>query len=399
MSTPAAASAPKTENEFFKALADSNVIDTFLYEYAETNECNFADAAYPQWDISIGQVPREISEFIELETPDKDGEAYDDLGSLDVHIEDSTEDHGEDGGASSQVLLITEPIPADAYDNFQMPWPYRFMASGTISWPSYCDDESDGWFNGQIALIPDDADLMGKLEAEHHDAVAKEIHSQFAEKVRQILRMRPQDVLLCGKEIEALNRSYARALKPAEEKDGQPEPRVKITSESATTAGQDPYSIIAAQVAKLKALPVGETAYLNMEGDYHEMCQDIASAVQAQVDGFAYVSGVWGVGGIPDAREVILVINPELDDQKDGAMSINDEGKITWRPRHNQSYVFQSETDQIIASSDPWRLIEDLLGLGASERWSNLAQRLSIAPKLTKVSERMIISEIEFERQ
>ena len=136
-----------------------------------------------------------------------------------------------------------------------------------------------------------------------------------------------------------------------------------------------------------------------MAGEYETLCREIAANVQNQINGAGYVSGVWGVGGVPGACEVVLVINEHLDDQVDGAISINNAGEITWRPRRNQSHHFQSETDQIMAAADPWRLIEDLLGFAISEKWQALAARLHIQPKITNVSERMNISEIKFEKQ
>ena len=63
------------------------------------------------------------------------------------------------------------------------------------------------------------------------------------------------------------------------------------------------------------------------------------------------------------------------------------------------SHTFSSETDQLMAATDPWRLIEELLGFSITEKWQALADRLKINPKLTKVSERVNVAEIEFERQ
>lgn len=398
---------PQIDHAKFKEIDTEQFFDSFLCDYSENYDCGYQEGDYPQWQVSIGQVPREVEELVQFETVDKKGKEYEDLGYLDIQRETSTEDHGEDGGNSAEILLITDPIPADAYDFLPMEQPYRFMLSGSAGWPSYCDDESDGHFNGTMALIPDDQELIEKLEKEHNDRIAREIHGHFAVKAREMLSLRTEDILLCRAEIDILNRAYAKALSEkaknaAETESNAPESQVAMTTKPFTNDQDDNVPALAGivtEIVRLDAVGHGDTAYLHMEGDYHDLCQDIAHNVKACLCDTGFVSGVWCVGGVPDAREVVIVINEELDDQKDGALSINDQGGIVWRPRHQIAHNFQSETDQIIAASDPWHLIEELMGVEPCEKWRTLAQHLSIQPKIAKVSERMVISEIIFEPQ
>lgn len=401
MSNASATQNPANKTTAFDDIDGSTIADLFMCDYIELNDYDQQHGTYAKWTVDIGQLPRELSDLIEFSEPDATGEEYEDLGEIEDSWEDCTEDHGEDGGCSNEILLITSVIPKDAYDDVPMPWPYRLVISGCATYPSYCDDESDGYMHGTICLIPDDEDLIEKLEQEHADSVATEIHRQFVDHTRNILALRPQDVLLCKKELETLNRAYAKALSAAavSKNDSDIDKTQIEAGQSVSAQESDVLSPVIAQVSRLSDLPDGETAYLHMPGDYHDLCKDIADNIQNSIGEAGYVSGVWGVGGIPDGHEVVLVINKERNDELDGAMSINSAGRITWRPRRSMSHTFSSETDQLMAATDPWRLIEELLGFSITEKWQALADRLKINPKLTKVSERVNVAEIEFERQ